>query len=75
MFVTIALFTLGVGLSWQWEMLGGLILLVSSVLFFVFNSHVIWPPSIYHVMPLVAFLLLLCSFGPRYMQRVNSEDK
>ncbi len=74
-FLVIFLFVLGVGLSWKWEGLGALILLVSSVLFFVFNSHVIWPPGLYHIMPLIAFLFLLCWFRLRFQQKGTLEDK
>jgi hypothetical protein len=75
MFVIFFLLVLGVGLAWRWEGLGGLILLVSSLIFFILNPHVTWPPGLYHIMPLVAFLFLLCWFGLRCQQKGTLEDR
>ena len=75
MFVVLFLFVLGVGLTWKWEALGGLILLASSVIFFVLYPHVIWPPSLYHFVPLVAFLFLLCWFRLRHLKTGKIQDK
>ena len=75
MFVIIIPFTLGVGLAWKWEALGGLVILASSVLLFVLYPHVIWPLGLYHFMPFVAFLFLLCWFRLRYLQKGTLDDK
>ena len=75
MIAVLVLFTLGIGLAWFREVMGGLVILMGSVLFFVLYPHLIWPPGLYHAMPVIAILFLLCWFTLHKLRVGTAEDR
>ena len=73
MIAIVGLWTVGVAVAWKWEGLGGLVMLTSSLAFFAIRPDLIWPPFLFHLVPLVAVLLLSSRLGARNLQERRSE--
>ena len=50
----------GVALAWKWEGIGGGILLLSSIVFFIAVSNALWPPNPLLILPITGILFLIC---------------
>lgn len=50
----------GVALAWKWEGIGGGILFLSSIVFFIAVSDALWPPNPLSILPITGVLFLVC---------------
>jgi len=58
-----ACWILGVVLAWKWEGIGGLLLVVSSVVFLFVTPRALWPPTPLTAFPISGIMFLGCWFG------------
>jgi hypothetical protein len=51
---------IGVILAWIWEGIGGGFLLLSSIVFIIFQPNAFWPLTLLVIFPITAILFLIC---------------
>ncbi len=56
---------LGVLLAWKWEGIGGVLLVISSVVFLFATPSALWPPTPLTAFPICGVLFLVYGFGRR----------
>jgi len=55
-----ASFLVGVILAWIWEGIGGGLLLLTTIVFIIFQPKAFWPPTLLIIFPITAILFLIC---------------
>ena len=63
--VFLSIFILSVALAWKWERVGGVLLLINSVVFLIVETRGIWPPTPLTLFPVCGVLFLVSWFGRR----------
>ena len=60
------IWVVGVVLSWKWEGIGGGLLLLSSIIFYIFVPDALdWPPNPLIAFPITGILFLICWWKSR----------
>lgn len=56
-----SLWIVGVILAWKWEVVGGGLLLLNSIVFFIVTPNAFWPPNpFFNAFPVTGILFLVC---------------